>query len=296
MKLNPPASSSDLDVAREIARRLHQRRRRADLERLDARRASAASSGTFAAREPHGNAPPSTAASPVDVGGKDEPAPPSWEDDEPHRPRSIEEHLAGALDDLGGESAEGPPPSSNPENPLADAAPSAGLEEGSVSPDELIGEGPPSDPSDVGTSGPFDGPLAGSELDVPTVGEPNETEELFDEPPPPSWDDVVETCRDIARASGAMIIDPAGQVFAARGEWPDPGADAIAGRLVTMMERTLKDAPTRSVSAPVGEQHLTAWRVLLAEGLVTAALIADSPLRSEVRSAIDAEIHRGAGA
>ena len=63
-----------------------------------------------------------------------------------------------------------------------------------------------------------------------------------------------------------------------------------------MMERTLKDAPTRSVSAPVGGQHLTAWRVPLAEGLVTAAFIADPPLRSEVRSAIDAEIHRGAGA
>jgi hypothetical protein len=93
-----------------------------------------------------------------------------------------------------------------------------------------------------------------------------------------------------------MIIDPAGQVFAARGEWPEPGPDAIAGRLVAMMERTLKDAPTRSVSAPVGGQHLTAWRVPLAEGLVTAAFIADTPLRSDVRSAIDAEILRGAGA
>jgi len=30
MKLSPPASSSDLEAAREIARRLHQRRRRAD--------------------------------------------------------------------------------------------------------------------------------------------------------------------------------------------------------------------------------------------------------------------------
>ena len=30
MKLNPPASSSDLEAAREIARRLHQSRRRED--------------------------------------------------------------------------------------------------------------------------------------------------------------------------------------------------------------------------------------------------------------------------
>ncbi len=30
MKLSPPASSSDLEAARDIARRLHQRRRRQD--------------------------------------------------------------------------------------------------------------------------------------------------------------------------------------------------------------------------------------------------------------------------
>jgi len=93
-----------------------------------------------------------------------------------------------------------------------------------------------------------------------------------------------------------MLIDPAGQIVAARGEWPAPGPDVIAGKLVAMMERTLRDAPTRSVSAPLAGLHLTAWRVPLPEGLVTAAFIANAPVRAEARPAIDAEIHRAAGA
>jgi hypothetical protein len=82
----------------------------------------------------------------------------------------------------------------------------------------------------------------------------------------------------------------------ARGEWPEPGPDAIAAKLVSTMERTLRDAPTRSISAPLMGKHLTAWRVALAEGLVTAAFIGDAPVRAEARPAIDTEIHRGAGA
>jgi hypothetical protein len=118
----------------------------------------------------------------------------------------------------------------------------------------------------------------------------------YDAPAPPSWDDIVETCLGLAQASGAMLVDPSGQVFAARGEWPEPGPDAIAAKLVSTMERTLRDAPTRSISAPLMGKHLTAWRVALAEGLVTAAFIGDAPVRAEARPAIDTEIHRGAGA
>ena len=92
-----------------------------------------------------------------------------------------------------------------------------------------------------------------------------------------------------------MLVDPAGQVFAARGDWPPPGPDAIAGKLVTMMAKTLKDAPTRSISAPLMGMHLTAWRVPLSEGLVTAAFIGAAPVRAEARPAIDAEILSGVG-
>jgi hypothetical protein len=112
----------------------------------------------------------------------------------------------------------------------------------------------------------------------------------------PSWDEVVVACLDVSKARGAMLIDPAGQVFGARGEWPEPGPDAIAAKLVTTLNRTLRDAPTRSISAPLMGKHLTAWRVPLADGLVTAAFIGNSPVRAEARPAIDTEIHRGPGA
>ena len=132
-------------------------------------------------------------------------------------------------------------------------------------------------------SSPFDDGL----LDAPGVDE---------EPASPSWDEIVETCRGVASAKGAMLVDPAGQVFAARGDWPAPGPDAIATKLVTMMAKTLKDAPTRSIAAPLMGMHLTAWRVPLSEGLVTVAFIGAAPVRAEARPAIDAEIHTGAGA
>jgi hypothetical protein len=143
--------------------------------------------------------------------------------------------------------------------------------------------------------------VAGSALEEPgspfdDVAPPGAvSEELFDMPPAPSWGEIAETCMTLGHARGAMLIDPAGQVFATRGQWPDPGANAIATKLVAMMEKTLKDAPTRSVSAPLGGLHLTAWRVPLAEGLVTAAFIADAPLRAELRVPIDAQILAGEG-
>jgi hypothetical protein len=113
---------------------------------------------------------------------------------------------------------------------------------------------------------------------------------------PPSWDEVTDACLGLAQARGALLADPSGQVFAARGEWPEPGPTAIAAKPVSMMNRTLKDAPTRSISAPLMGMHLTAWRVPLDQGLVTAAFIADQPVRTEARPAIDTEIHRAASA
>ncbi len=338
MKLNPPASSSDLEAAREIARRLHQRRRRADFAPSSGAPAQASAErpapgprafvpvsvpAPAALPSPRPSRLPSVAqareASPPDPPAA-EPEPPGWDDAEAEPGDSS--HLQGALgdlDDMGGDDAGagigealappaalGQPDSAEPgqEPPAEDLA--AGLpgvdvevDEETISPDEMVGavaEAPPEDED------PFREPLGDVEVGSPerpaaVENASAEEEEIFDDTPaPPSWDDVVENCRGIAGATGAMIIDPAGQVFAARGDWPDPGPDAIAGRLVVMMERTLKDAPTRSVSAPVGGQHLTAWRVPIAEGLLTAAFIADAPLRSEVRTAIDAEIHRGAGA
>ena len=183
------------------------------------------------------------------------------------------------------------------EGPVGEAGEPAAegpFEEAAVSPEEMVGSGeatgfeetPAPEPPEAQPS-PFDVELDESEAPV---------DDGYGTPVPPSWDDIVETCLGLAQASGAMLVDPSGQIFAARGEWPEPGPDAIAAKLVSTMERTLRDAPTRSISAPLMGKHLTAWRVPLAEGLVTAAFIGDAPMRAEARQAIDTEIHRGAGA
>lgn len=321
MKLNPPASSSDLEAAREIARRLHQRRRRDDLSQSGpTTRPPAVARPSFPPRAapppaapplptapaPRGRlAPPEAplesslddalpetsfetpfdtlAAGPTgDERVTHEAEPPSWDDvgaPAAPEPAPSAEDLGGLDDDL-----DLPPREAPAEEATAADLPDPGLpglevedSEGGVSPDEMVGT-----------------PLGGEEAPA-EFGEPP-GESPFDEPSPPSWDEIVESCRELAGAAGAMLIDPAGQVFAARGEWPEPGTEAIASRLVAMMERALRDTPTRSVSAPVGGSHLTAWRVPLSEGLVTAAFIAPSPLHADVRSAVDGEIRRGAGA
>ena len=139
--------------------------------------------------------------------------------------------------------------------------------------------------------------LAPPEIDSDAPDDAPEEEELFEDiTPGMSWGDVVESCMGIAQARGALLADATGQLVAARGAWPEPGAEAIASRLVAMMDRTLKDTPTRSVSAPVGGMHLTAWRVPAGERLLTAAFIADVPVRADARPTIDAEIQRSAGA
>ena len=290
MKLNPPASSSDLETARQIARRLHQSRRRDD-------RTAANWSAEEAPVRPRLAPPPL-----------------------PSRPAPAE---LPALEPRAEARVQAPARPQTPARATRAPAPEPALPDMSV---ETDSEGPsfdvPGEPLDdlAGADEPtFESGAAGSDVDVDVdvdvvdepalspeemVGqpeldvspldqltEPNASpfgEELLDaapvadEPAPPSWEDVVENCKGLAQASGAMLIDPAGQVFAARGDWPAPGPDAIAGKLVSMMAKTLKDAPTRSISAPLSGMHLTAWRVPLSEGLVTVAFI--GPALGAVRS------------
>jgi hypothetical protein len=162
------------------------------------------------------------------------------------------------------------------------------VEDATISPEELVGgaeavDASPFDQLAEAERSPFDDTLL-------------DDEPAAEEPVGPSWDEIVETCRVLGQANGAMLVDPAGQVFAARGDWPAPGPNAIATKLVAMMEKTLKDAPTRSISAPLMGLHLTAWRVQLNEGLITVAFIARTPVKTEARPGIDSEIHRGTGA
>lgn len=136
------------------------------------------------------------------------------------------------------------------------------------------------------------------EPDLELVGDFDE-----DKPTPPSWSDILQDCLFLARAKGAVLINPEGKVTAFCGDWPiregektsaAERVDAIAVRLVPAMDKALKGAPTRSVSVPLGAQHLTAWRVPLASGLVTVGFVAEGQLKPEVRPTIDAELKRGA--
>jgi hypothetical protein len=299
MKLSPPASSSDLEAAREIARRLHQRRRRADRPADDAHgthvpRPPATPVARFAPPAPRPVPPPAPAA-PVapapPVAAPFEPAPmpapPSW--DEPG-PLPYDPLAAFGLPSPAIEEPILEEPA--PEAPVPDVE--VEIEETPVSPEEMVGTAEPPPFEELPETEPRAPAPSPFDVDLDETGE--EASEMVDAPAPPSWDDIVEACLGHAHAHGAMLIDPAGQVFAARGEWPEPGAEAIAAKLVATMDRTLRDAPTRSISAPLMGRHLTAWRVPLAEGLVTAAFLGDAPVRAEARPAIDTEIHRGAGA
>jgi hypothetical protein len=207
------------------------------------------------------------------------------------------------------EPADGGPPPGEPGDPLAvfgetapepevvidadEPPPDADGEEATFSPAEMVEPAEPAPLEATPEPESYEAPSSPFEVDL-DEGDAVEGDDVA--PAPPSWDGIVETCRGLAHAIAAMLVDPSGQVFAARGEWPEPGPDAIAAKLVATMNRTLRDAPTRSISAPLVGKHLTAWRVPLAEGLVTAAFIGLAPIRAETRPAIDAEIHRGAGA
>ena len=164
------------------------------------------------------------------------------------------------------------------------------VEEPAVSSEEMVGSPEPPPFEDLSAPNAFAAEASPFDVDVDEAGDAPESARS------PSWDDVTDACLGLAQARGALLADPSGQVFAARGEWPEPGPTAIAAKLVSMMNRTLKDAPTRSISAPLMGMHLTAWRVPLDQGLVTAAFIADQPVRTEARPAIDTEIHRAASA
>jgi len=276
MKLNPPASSSDLEAAREIALRLHHHRRRGDVSDHAAAPPPAGGAVSPARRAVVPPPPPPAPPPPLEPALGSWPAAESWP---PPSDLDIELPSVSAEELIDTEEGPGPSPFDEAEGGRTGAEPPV-LEieedEHAIAPEALMG------PSVL-------------EGELPEAPEAPPAD-LFTTPPPPSWDDVIETCFDLSMSTGAMLIDPAGQVFAARGDWPDPGAEAIAAKLVAMLDRTLRDAPTRSVSAPVAGRHLTAWRVPLAEGLVTVAFVGDAPLRAELRPVIDEQILRGAGA
>ena len=372
MKLNPPASSSDIEVARAIARRLHKRARGSEPASDAAAPPSPAYEGAAPpepgrplaptpsirpeALEPE---PPELEAIPPVLEPEPpelevtppalEPEPPELEaippeppelsvpeaPEAPSPPGLFEPELPGGFEaDTGAFEPEPPePPPAVGESPFepeppggytvdagtheqglpggpAAEEPSWGEEEGEL-PEDAIGGNAALDglePSSAAGVSPEDllpeEPLSEQswsepsplEAEVEAPGEePATAAEDLVEVPEQSWDDVADSCLALAPAHGAMLVDPAGQVLTARGEWPEPGPEAIAGRLVSMMEKKLRDAPTRSVSAPLAGQHLTAWRVPSDDGDLTVVFMAEAPLRADVRPAIDTTIQAAGG-
>jgi hypothetical protein len=310
MKLSPPGSSSDLEAARAIARRLHQRAFASDSNAL----APARHEPWEVPPPAHDPLPlPSPRPSPAGGPGPVRPASPSVQEARRPDPEPVAEldlevpasepelDLGPSLPDIDAEAPapwEEPPaaPSGAPWDPGQEASgaePEGALaeltEDGGASPERISAEDLVNEPT--ASEGDW------SELPaVEGAGDngPDAPAESLVEIPGPSWDDLAEKCRGQAHARAAMLVDAGGQVLSARGDWPNPGPEAIAGRLVAMMERALRDAPTRSVSAPLAGQHLTAWRVPVSGALLTAVFMGDAPLRADVRPAIDQEIARSA--
>jgi hypothetical protein len=257
MKLSPPGSSSDLETARAIARRLSQQ---------------------TPSREALGR-PPS-----APPGGA--PAPPRAEPPPAPRPAPRPPQPEPPVVE--------PPMAPKPERTAAPSRP-----EPHVPPPvfELETEREPDLPdleADPGTA-PAAPPAHEAEPELELVADLESA--MAEEPPlppaPPTWTEILQDCLFLARAGGALLINLQGQIAASCGDWPPPGVEAIAARLVPAMDKALKDAPTRSVSVPLSGKHLTAWRVPVEGGLLTVGFIADAPLKPEVRPSIDGELKRG---
>jgi hypothetical protein len=344
MKLNPPASSSDLETARGIARRLHRRAKGHERvtdgppEEAMARPASppvppAVPEPAAFEPEPEPESPePTPEAPPVFETTLPEPTVAEDTPEETEAPPDLEGPAAEIappdFPEAGDEAAEvleslppEPPadlegsPEAPPDPWAAQPTPAEGVTAPPViDPESAFGELGATDDAGPALEGLEPPAEAGSPEDL--VGAPATPEwpegnpldeQIGTEPEPerapddlvsaasPAWEDVADSCLALAGAHAAMLVDPGGQVLTARGAWPEPGPEAIGGRLVSMMEKTLHDAPTRSVSAPLAGQHLTAWRVPSGEGYYTVVFMGDTPLGADVRSPVDVEVKKALG-
>ena len=152
------------------------------------------------------------------------------------------------------------------------------------------------------TTSPPGSDAAASRVDEPTDSRfrarPRARQDFEEEksPPRPSWADILQDCLFLARGQGrACSSTPRARSAPSAANWPSPGVEAIAVRLVPAMDKALKAAPTRSVSVPLGSPapHRVAGPAV-ASGLVTVGFVAEAPLKPEVRPTIDAELKRGA--
>ena len=310
MKLSPPASSSDLEAAREVARRLNRIATPAEPPRplppytpLPGARAASLSppARPFAAVPPpvaHPQAPhapvapvpPPPAIAPMFAPPEPEPAPEikSGPEPEPEAHVAATEAPPERESTTAEESVARPYVETPPAAPVSEVPPAAPMPVASAPPLPAQAALPEGEPD----TGPVQEEV--EEIEEGTAAEDQAEEaEDYEAVVPLTWSEIISSCQALAEGKGALLIAPEGRVIAVSGDWPSPGAEAIAARLVPAMDKALKDAPTRSVSVPLGGLHLTAWRAPMASGLMTIGFVADAPLRPDLRPAIDATLKKG---
>ncbi len=109
------------------------------------------------------------------------------------------------------------------------------------------------------------------------------------------WSDALESCRALASAQAALLLDEGGLVVASAGRWPRPSVESECARLVGAMDQLSKLAGGQGggLAVEVGDGWITGIPVALEGGArLTLALLAPAPLPAPVRSFVHAETRR----
>lgn len=111
--------------------------------------------------------------------------------------------------------------------------------------------------------------------------------------PPKPWSTVLQSAMFLGQSVGALLADAGGKLVASTGQWPTGKVEAIAARLLPMLEKARRFQPEDPpATIRLGSQVITAWR-LQAEGqLLTAAFLAETPLPADLRPGIDSILRR----
>jgi len=110
--------------------------------------------------------------------------------------------------------------------------------------------------------------------------------------PPPTWESLLASARELAEAQAAMLIGPDGELVAATDGWPAAGPAAIASRLLPMVAPKLTN-PGAFVPVKLAGQVLSVWQIEVGERLVTVAILAEKALPVIVRPDVDELLGQG---
>lgn len=261
MRLRPRASSSDLDEARAIARRLEQ----AAANVAEPRHEPQEGYVRFArgAQDADDTPPPGGSAG---VESDAAHAPDARDEHEPRAAPEAEPEVDAAAD------AEFEPEPAQAE-PMAADDPLEGLTDTPEQADD--------DAGDAGDDEPVDAGSVDAVVTFPP-GEPSEG---------PTWDTLLLTSQALADAKAAMVVGSDGDVIAATGDWPKVGAQAVASKLLPLAARKLDAGGL--VPVKMAGQVLTAWRLESSGQQLTVALLASSAVPEDLRPEVDQQLSQG---